>query len=72
MGAYSQPTRAMETSQMKLADDLRARAKESERRFRFGQIQTTPQTATGRGGGGSLGGGYFNRLQDPGIGKRQK
>ena len=72
MGAYSQPTRAMETSQLKLADELRARAKDSERRFRFQQIQTTPQTATGRGGGGSLGGGYFNRLQDPGIGKRQK
>ena len=67
-----QPTRAMETGQLKLADELRARAKESEQKSRFRQTQTKPQTATVRGGYGSIGGGYFNRLQDPGIGKRQR
>jgi len=73
MGASSQPTRAMETGQLKLADELRARAKDAERKFRFQQTQTKPQTATVRGAYGSVGGGYFDRIGAGSmIGRRQK
>ena len=65
------PTTTVKVDKMPLADELKERARKSQRTFQ--QTQTKPQTATIRGAYGSVGGGYFDRIGAGSmIGRRQK
>ena len=65
------PTTTVKVDKMPLADEIKERARKSQRTFQ--QTQTKPQTATVRGAYGSVGGGYFDRIGAGSmIGRRQK